>query len=282
MKYNPLSPEEENIIVYKGTEKPYMGEYVNNKASGTYICKRCEAPLYKSIHKFDSYCGWPSFDDQINGAIKSVIDADGIRQEIICANCAAHLGHIFTGEGFTAKNIRHCVNSISMKFIPSTDKNIKKSYFASGCFWGTEFYFMRAEGVKYTAVGFMGGYKEKPTYKEVCEENTGHLETTEVEYNTEETTYENLVKLFFETHDFTQKDGQGPDIGAQYLSCIFYSDENEKQIAEKYISILRNRGFDISTMLKPTSEFWKADNYHQQYYNTKGDKPYCHRYKQIF
>ncbi len=282
MKYNELTPEEERVIIHKGTEAPYTGEYTNNKKSGTYVCKKCDAPLYHSADKFDSQCGWPSFDDEIAGAVKRVPDADGRRTEIVCTNCGAHLGHVFLGEGFTAKETRHCVNSISLKFVLNENKNIRKAYFASGCFWGTEFYFMKAKGVQHTSVGFMGGHVDHPSYKQVCEKNTGHLELTEVEYDTQETNYDEMVKLFFETHDFTQTNGQGPDIGPQYLSCIFYSTQEEKEIAEKYIAVLQSKGFKVATMLKPASTFWKAEDYHQQYYEHKGTSPYCHSYKKIF
>ncbi|HCO68341.1 MAG TPA: methionine sulfoxide reductase [Dysgonomonas sp.] len=282
VKYNELTPAEERVIIHKGTEYPNSGEYLHTKEPGTYVCKRCNAPLYKSEDKFDSHCGWPSFDDEIPGAVTRVPDADGRRTEIICTNCGAHLGHVFLGERFTDKNTRHCVNSISLKFIPDMSKDIKKAYFASGCFWGTEYYFMKADGVKHTAVGFMGGHVDNPTYEQVCGKNTGHLETTEVDYDPSKTSYEELVKLFFETHDFTQTNGQGPDIGPQYLSAIFYSNDEEKAIAQKYIDILTSKGYKVATMLKPASEFWKAEDYHQQYYEHKGSTPYCHFYKKIF
>jgi len=283
MKFNSLTPEEEYVILNKGTERPFSGEYNNTKAAGTYICRRCDTPLYNSQDKFESDCGWPSFDDEIPGAVRRETDADGRRIEILCNNCGGHLGHIFEGEGYTQKNIRHCVNSVSMKFIPMNVTSIEaKAYFASGCFWGTEYHFSKKDGVSGTTVGYTGGHKENPTYQQVSAGTTGHAETVEVVYDPEKVTYEELAKLFFETHDQGQVGGQGPDIGDQYRSVIFYEDEEQKKIAEKLIDVLKDKGFEVATELAPASKFWNAENYHQDYYENNGKTPYCHFYTKKF
>ena len=126
MKYRELTNAEERVIIHKGTERPFSGKYYNHFKDGTYSCKRCGAELFKSEDKFEAHCGWPSFDDAIEGAVKRVPDADGMRTEIICSNCGAHLGHVFTDEGFTPKNTRHCVNSISLEFLPETGNKESK------------------------------------------------------------------------------------------------------------------------------------------------------------
>lgn len=123
MKYNELTKAEERVIIDKGTERPYTGRFYDHSEEGIYTCKRCGAELFRSEDKFDAQCGWPSFDDEVEGAIKRVTDADGMRTEITCANCGAHLGHVFKGEGFTPKNTRHCVNSISLEFMPESEKD---------------------------------------------------------------------------------------------------------------------------------------------------------------
>lgn len=157
-----------------------------------------------------------------------------------------------------------------------------KAIFAAGCFWGVQFYFEREKGVILSQVGYIGGHTENPTYEEVSSHKTGHYEAIEVTFDTEKITYEDLVKLFFEIHDFTQTDGQGSDIGNQYLSRIFYLDEEQKQTAEKTIQELQSKGYKVATTLEKASEFYKAEEYHQNYYDKTGGEPYCHIRKKIF
>jgi peptide methionine sulfoxide reductase msrA/msrB len=283
MKYNKLTPEEERVIIHKGTESPYTGKYENFWEKGTYVCKQCGAPLYRSDSKFDAQCGWPSFDDEITGAVKHIPDPDGMRTEIVCANCGAHLGHVFLGEGFTPKNTRHCVNSISLEFIPAVKEQLTDTaIFAGGCFWGVEYYLQKAKGVISVVSGYTGGHKDNPTYEEVCSGKTGHYEAVEVVFNPSLISYEELAKLFFEIHDPTEWNHQGPDWGEQYRSAVFYRNDEQKVITEKLIAQLKSNGYKVVTEVKPASKFWQAEKYHQDYYEHKGTTPYCHGYVKRF
>jgi len=280
--YKKLTPEEERVIVHKGTERPFTGKYDKHFEEGIYTCKRCGEELFDSSSKFKSSCGWPSFDDQKAAAVTKQPDADGRRTEIICTNCGAHLGHIFTGEGYTPKNTRYCVNSVSMDFAPAQENRTERAIFASGCFWGTEYHLQKVPGVISTTVGYTGGHVDNPTYKQVCTDKTGHAEAVEVIYDPSKTSYEKLVRLFFETHNFTQLNRQGPDIGMQYRSAVFYLGEKQKDAAVKLIETLKQKGFDVKTEVTQAGKFWPAENYHQDYYKNNGKTPYCHIYRKIF
>jgi peptide methionine sulfoxide reductase msrA/msrB len=284
LQYNNLSREEANVINKKATEAPFRGKYTNHSETGTYLCKKCGAALYHSTDKFKSDCGWPSFDDEIPGAVKRYPDPDGRRTEIVCAKCDAHLGHVFTGELLTQKNVRHCVNSISIDFVPAIlpAGQYGTAIFAGGCFWGVEYFLQKAPGVISVTSGYTGGVIKNPSYKEVCTGNTGHAEAVKVIYDPHKTTYENLVKLFLEIHDPTQVGHQGPDIGDQYRSEIFYMNDQQKAIAEKYLNILREKGLKVATAVTQASEFYQAEAYHQDYYFNNGKMPYCHNYTKRF
>ena len=282
-----LTPEEKRVIIDKGTERPFTGKYYDFKEKGTYVCKQCGAALYRSEDKFDSGCGWPSFDDEIPGAVKRTRDADGRRTEITCAKCGAHLGHVFTGEGFTDKDTRHCVNSISMEFIPAksakdTEQKTAEAIFAGGCFWGVEHLMQKQPGVISVVSGYIGGTVDNPTYEQVCTKKTGHAEAVKITYDPSKVSYETLAKLFFEIHDPTQANGQGPDLGPQYRSEVFYLNPEQKAVAEKLIGQLKAKGYKVVTQVTPATKFWPAETYHQDYYDRKGTEPYCHAYTKRF
>lgn len=281
---NELTKEESEVINKKGTEYPFTGKYVNHKESGTYICKQCGSALYYSTDKFQSDCGWPSFDDEIKGAVTRIPDADGFRTEIICSHCGAHLGHVFSGEMLTSKNLRHCVNSVSLDFVPEKvdPGRYGTAIFAGGCFWGVEYFLQQTSGVISVTSGYTGGHVKNPSYKEVCTGRTGHAEAVKVVYDPQKTSYETLLRLFLEIHDPTQLGGQGPDIGDQYRSEIFYLNEDQKKTAEKNINILRSKGLNVVTGLTKATEFYPAEDYHQDYYFNNNKLPYCHGYTKRF
>jgi len=272
----PLNEAERHVMIDKGTERAFSGEYWDHFEGGVYVCRQCGADLYRSESKFDSHCGWPSFDDEIPGAVKRQTDADGRRTEILCAKCGGHLGHVFEGERLTPKNVRHCVNSLSMTFRPVEKAKTEAAIFAGGCFWGVEHHFEKLEGVASAVSGYTGGRIKNPTYKQICAGNTGHAEAVKVTYDPEKISYEQLAKRFFEIHDPTQVKRQGPDIGSQYRSAVFYADGKQKQIAEKLIAQLATNGYKVATELAPASTFYKAEEHHQDYFTKHPNSPTCH------
>lgn len=281
-KFRALTPFEQWVIEKKGTEQPFTGQFCNVFSEGVYHCKKCDEPLYTSQDKFSSQCGWPSFDDEIAGQVRRIPDPDGRRTEIVCASCDAHLGHVFTGERFTPKMTRHCVNSISLTLKANPRQLRRRALFASGCFWGTEYHFAKCNGVLETKVGFAGGHVNAPSYKQVCAGTTGHLECCEISYNPEQVSFRTLAQLFFETHDFSQEDGQGPDIGPQYLSAVFVETAEEKACIEDLIRELKDKGFHVATQVRSMQPFWPAEDEHQKYYFHQAKTPYCHIYRKIF
>ena len=282
-KVASLTPKQIFILEDKGTEAPFSGNYIHVVKQGSYLCRQCGSVLFRADNQFTSTCGWPSFDDELIGAVKQQLDADGRRTEIVCANCDAHLGHVFRGENYTDKNLRHCVNSIAIEFVD--DESVletEEAIVAAGCFWGVEHYFKQLEGVLLTEVGYTGGDVDEPYYQQICQKTTGHLEALRIVYDPKRVSYEKVIQYFFEIHDFSQADGQGPDLGPQYLSAIFYFDAVQKKIAEQVMGELRQRGFHVATSLWPVTTFWPAENDHQDYYLKTGSQPYCHSWQKIF
>lgn len=284
MVTNRLTDIERYVMEQKGTERPFTGEYYDFFEEGTYVCKRCGTALYRSKDKFRSSCGWPSFDDEIKGAVKRILDADGRRTEIQCAKCGAHLGHVFIGEGFTPKDTSHCVNSVSLKFVPLKKKysNMKEIYFAGGCFWGTEHYFKQLRGVVDTKVGYANGNTDNPTYREVCTDKTGFAETVRVVYDPDVITLEFLTEMYFRAIDPTSVDQQGPDIGSQYRTGIYYKDDADKaEIRKVYDSMRQKLGSRMAVEFLPLKNFYYAEEYHQDYLG-KNPAGYCHLPSSLF
>ncbi|KGP64025.1 methionine sulfoxide reductase [Legionella norrlandica] len=273
-----LTPAVRRIVCNKATEYPNTGIYNEVATHGTYLCRRCGLALFRGNSQFSSGCGWPSFDDEIANTVARKPDADGRRTEILCMRCKAHLGHVFTGEHFTHKNLRHCVNSASIDFVADNEVlDSEEAILAGGCFWGVEYYFKQMPGVLKVESGYTGGHVLEPSYEQVCTGNTGHYEAVRVVYDSEKTNYHYVIKRFFEIHDPTQADGQGPDLGQQYQSAIFFFNEEQLQEAESLIQLLRKRSYQVATRLLKAQPFWPAENYHQNYYFKHHKIPYCHR-----
>ncbi|WP_419419796.1 bifunctional methionine sulfoxide reductase B/A protein [Legionella sp. D16C41] len=273
-----LTPLAKRVICDKATEYPNTGIYNHLAGPGTYLCRRCGLALFRAQSQFNAGCGWPSFDENIIQAVKQVPDKDGMRTEIVCQRCNAHLGHVFTGEHLTQKNIRHCVNSVSIDFVPNTTVlDTEEAIVAGGCFWGIDYFLKLIPGVLKVEVGYSGGAVQEPTYEQVCSGTTGHYEAARVVYDRAKVDYHTVIKRFFEIHDPIQSNGQGPDIGPQYRSAIFYYDDEQFSEAKSLIEQLQKRGYRVATKLLEVSTFWPAEDYHQAYYSKHHKVPYCHR-----
>lgn len=276
MRYNNLTKEERVVIEGRGTEAPFSGEYDDHFEEGVYLCRRCDTALYRSETKFNADCGWPSFDDEIEGAVKRI--EDGSRTEIICSGCGAHLGHVFTGEGMTPKGVRHCVNSLSLRFVPLKFKEgeVREVVLGGGCFWCLDATYRMIKGVDNVVSGYAGGNKVDSSYDDVLSGKTGHAEVVKITYDHEKVTFEDLLKVFFAIHDPTTLNRQGSDVGEQYRSIIFYRTWEQKEEAEALIEeIADNFNDPIVTEIRPLNVFYPAEGYHQNYYEKNPDKAYC-------
>ena len=272
-----LTPEQYKVMIQCGTERPFSGKYNDFWETGTYFCAACGTPLFSSKTKYEHGTGWPSFMSPINEANLEYRDDFSLmmrRTEVRCAACGAHLGHVFDdGPGPSRKH--YCINSAALDFQPETaakttaPQKTETAIFAAGCFWGVEYKFGQVDGVLNTAVGYSGGVTKNPTYRDVCTDKTGHAESVKVTFDPARVSYEDLVRKFFGFHDPTQFKRQGPDVGAQYRSVIFYANESQRQAAEKVKAEYEKSGVfkkNIVTEIVPAGEFYKAEEYHQKYY----------------
>lgn len=269
-----LTSKQYRILRKSDTERPFTGKYNMFFEDGTYLCAACGASLFNSESKFDHGCGWPSFSAAIDSSRVEFHEDNSMfmkRIEVRCSTCGSHLGHVFD-DGPAPTGDRFCINSAAMEFKPTeVEKSIQqaKATFAAGCFWGVEHNFRKIEGVLSTRVGYTGGDVKNPTYKLVCTGTTGHTESIEITFDPSSVSYKELLGRFFSLHDPTQINRQGPDIGTQYRSVIFYHSLSQKKEAETFIRELEGSNRfrkSIATKIAPADIFYEAEDYHQDYY----------------
>jgi len=281
-----LSPDLYAVARQADTERAFTGTMWKSETKGTYYCATCGFKLFKSEQKFVSSCGWPSFFEQENknSVIFKPDNSYGMqRTEALCGRCNSHLGHLFD-DGPEPTGKRYCMNAISLDFVPDSvtaapsNGNLETIVLGGGCYWCVEAVYENLQGVEKVVSGFAGGTVINPSYEEVCTGNTGAAEVVQITYDKSKTNLDEIFQVFFTVHDPTTLNRQGADVGTQYRSVIFYKDEAQKKAAESIIAELNTAkvySTKIVTTLEPFKAFYKAKDYHQNYYENNKDQPYC-------